>query len=351
MAARTIVETWTGPGRRDEVIRPVPAGGNGAHLARHRYAFEHWYFDAVLDNGYLVVAFLQSRELVTRKPGVEVHVYAPDGTRRTLVKRYPAHAVSTSPERCEVHIGPNSAVLDAAESGLPVHRLRLAEEDIALDLTFRSEVPAWMPGDGKTLYGDVEYFAWVVGAPRAAVTGTVRVGDTTMDARGRGYHDHNWGVADMKRIIDRWYWGRIYADDLTLVYASVLTTPGYGASWVTPLMLAYKDSVVLSTGQVTVTPGNPRFDATVRRPYPDSLHLAVADQLDLRLDVRAVVHAHDLLDDLPVARNRVVKPLLRAVVGRPGYFRFRSDFTLSAVVDGATQERTGTALHEMVALR
>ena len=76
-----IVEAWHGPGRRDGEITPVGPEGNAAHLDDHKLAFEHWYFDARLDDGHIVVGFIQTRELIQRKPGVELHVYRPDGTR------------------------------------------------------------------------------------------------------------------------------------------------------------------------------------------------------------------------------------------------------------------------------
>ncbi len=80
MAALQIVEAWNGPGRRDGEITTVAPSDNGAHPSTDKHAFEHWYFDAHLDDGRIVVAMLQTRELVHRKPGVEIHVYSPDAS-------------------------------------------------------------------------------------------------------------------------------------------------------------------------------------------------------------------------------------------------------------------------------
>lgn len=348
-----IVETWTGPGRKDGMVAPAGPRANAAHLDPHPRAFEHWYFDVHTDDGYIVVGFLQTRELMTHKPGVELHVYAPDGTRKDVVRRYPHSAAGASRESMDVRIGDNRCYSEFPANGLPVHHLHLAEEDLEFDLTFTNETPSWMPGSGKTTYGETEYFAWVVGAPRARVTGTVRVGSKTRRADGRGYHDHNWGLGDMKRIIDRWYWGRLYTEEFTLVYAAVLASPKYRSSWATPLLLARGDTLALSTGEVTVTPGDEIFDDTANRSHPTSLRLRTAtddNQVDLRLDVRDIVHAHDLLTDVPIIRSRPVKPILNRFV-RPGYFRFRSDFRLNVVADGTEHEDNGNTLHEMVALR
>lgn len=351
MAVRTVVEAWTGPGRKDGVIAPLAPESNGAHPTSDKLAFEHWYFDAILDDGHIVVGFLQTRELVARKAGVELHVYSPDGSRREIIRHYPDSQVSAAVDHCKVQIGENTAEAFFDEGELPVHRVHLAEEDLVFDLTFHSEVPGWMPGRGQTTYGDREFFAWAVGAPRAKVTGTVRIGDRVIEASGRGYHDHNWGVGDMKRIIDRWYWGRLYMDDFTLVYATVLTQKGYGAHWATPLMLAHGEDIVLSTGELVVTPGPMRFHPVANREYPSSLRLTVDGQVDLLLEVQEIVHAHDFLADVPVVRAALVKPLVNKLLGRPGYFRFRSDFTLTVTLDGETHTRTGSTLHEMVALK
>jgi hypothetical protein len=346
------VDHWSGPGRSDTEIAPLRPQDNAVHLEDHKHAFEHWYFDARLDDGHVVVAMLQSRELVARKPGIELHVYKPDGERLEVVQRYPHAAVQASKERCDIRVGANHAWVepDSLDGRLPVHRLVAEEGGIAFDLTFDSEVPSWKPGDGWTSYSDAEYFAWTVGAPRARVTGTIRYGTTELDVSGVGYHDHNWGVGDMKRIIDHWFWGRLYAEDFTLVYANVLVQRAYGATWSSPLMLAHEDEIVLSTGEVAIETGPPVWNEVANHTYPSYLRLSAGGgAVELKLTVQEIIHAHDLLSDVPVVRN--VKPVVRKLVGSPGYFRFRSDYELRAVVDGELYERTGSTLHEMVALK
>ena len=159
--AMKIVESWTGPGRNDADIRRTEVKDNAAHPSSNKYAFEHWYFDAHLDNGYIVVGFLQTRELVLRKPGVELHVYSPDGTRREIIVHYSPEEATASTTECNVKIGKNYAYVDHGTGDLPVHRVYLAEGDLEFDLTFTNEVPTWKPGGGYTSYGDQDFFAWV----------------------------------------------------------------------------------------------------------------------------------------------------------------------------------------------
>ena len=344
-----IVEAWHGPGRRDGEITPVGPEGNAAHLDDHKLAFEHWYFDARLDDGHIVVGFIQTKELIQRKPGVELHVYRPDGTRLEVVKHYSDDEATASREQCDVKVGHNWAKAEFPEGSLPVHRLHLSEDDITFDLTFENLVPTWMPGGGRTTYGDRDYFAWCVGAPRARVSGTVTIGEETIQASGTGYHDHNWGVGDMKRIIDHWYWGRLYTDDLTVIYATVHTTKKYGSHSSMPLMVARGSEIVLSTGEVTSTEGPRVFNDVANRDYPSTLSLS-SDEVDLTFDVQRIVHANDFLEMLPVVRWKPVKAVVNRLLGRPGYFRFESDFDLTVRLEDEVLKETGRTMHEMVAL-
>lgn len=341
---------WTGRGERDDVIVPLEATENAAHPVGDRLYFEHWYFDARLDSGHTVVGFLQTSELVRRKPGVELHVYQPDGRKLSVVKPYRSRDAWASDSRCEVRVGDNSCSSEFPESGLPVHSVHLKEEDIEFDLTFENLLPGWKPGIGKAHFSEREFFAWVVPAPRAKVSGSVKFGGAALDASGTGYHDHNWGVGDMKRIIDHWYWGRVYCDDITLLYADVVPRGKYDIR-TKPLMLAIGDTVVLSSGEMRVTAGPAVFEPAGNRDYPSWLEIKIDGALGLRLDVRDVIDAHDFVADIPIVRSSLVKPLVNKAIGRPGYFRFDSDFSLRVNHEGRWLERSGRTLHEMVALK
>jgi hypothetical protein len=348
MATLEVVEGWRGSRRRDEEIVTPPLSENAIHPPGGKRWFEHWYFDARLESGHVVVVMLQARELVRRAPGVEIHVYEPDGTRHQISRKYPAAAVQASSARCDIRVGYNHAWVQDDEP--LVHRCVVDEGNLAADLRFESIVPSWQPGLGNTRYGASDFFAWVVGAPRASVSGTIRVGDETLEVRGIGYHDHNWGVGNMPRIVDHWYWGRVYADDITLVYANVFARKRYGFAASTPMMVAHDNRIIVSTGEVEVETGPEIHNEIAGRAYPTWLRLTAPDEVELELDVKQIIHAHDLLDDVPILRSALAKPLAHRLVGHPGYFRFLSDFHLRVHTEDGLVERTGTTLHEMVAL-
>lgn len=348
-----IVDAWNGPGNKDSVLTVVQPQDNGLHDATHRLAFEHWYFDARLDSGHTVVGFLTKRRPEQRSsadPSVELIIYSPDGTKRQVNASYPKADASFSSDDVEVTIGRNRAWVDRSGS-LPVHHVYLAEEDVVFDFTFHNEVPSWMPGRGETHYGPRDHFGWVVAAPRARVTGTLTMGGQTISGDGIGYSDHNWGVGDMKRIIERWHWGRLYTEKYSLLFANVLTQARLNNHRSAPLMLARGGEVVLSTGEVSITEGPMRFHSVANREYPEWLRLEVADEVALTLNVERIIDAQDLLDEVPVVRSRVVKPLIHRLLGRPGYFRFDSTFELTLGAEYGGETVTGRTLHEMVALR
>jgi len=353
MTAPNIVEAWNGPGRRDGEITTVAPYDNALHPSTKLSAFEHWYFDAHLDSGHVVIGFLVKRrpeDPPISRPWVELIVYSPDGTRRQVSKKYSRSAATFSTEQCDVRIGENRAYAELS-GDLPVHHVHLAEDDLVFDLRFENETPSWMPGKGETHFGAKDSFGWAVGAPRARVTGTVRIGDRTFDGSGRGYADHNWGVGDMKRVIDRWHWGRLYVDDYSLLYATVLTQQRFGAHEIRPLMLARGGEIVLSTGEVEFSEGPSVYDATANRSYPTWIRLQVEGVVDLRLTVQDVIHAHDFVDDVPVLRSSLLKPVAYKLIGHPGYFRFNSAFELTITTEQGSETRSGTTLHELVALK
>ncbi|WP_043660708.1 lipocalin-like domain-containing protein [Nocardia thailandica] len=348
-----IVEAWNGPGRRDGTLTPIEPWHNGFHPSPRSSAFEHWYFDAHLDSGHVVIGFFIKRrpeDPPFARPWVEMMVYSPDGTRRQVARRYPRSAATFAVGGCDVRIGANTARAEPTGDGPAVHHFHMAEDDLVFDLTFTNETPGWLPGRGETRFGPEDRFGWVVPAPRARVEGTVEIDGARREVTGRGYHDHNWGSGDMKRIIDRWHWGRLYTEDHTLLFATVVTQPRLGAHAIAPLMLADHDRITLSTGETTLTEGPPVFDPVAGRTRPEWIELRIPGEVELRLEVTRVIHAHDLLDDVPLVRSRPLRALAHRLIGHPGYFRFESAFTLTVHGPGGPLTRTGTTLHELVAL-
>jgi hypothetical protein len=356
MRVEPVVDEWTGPGEKDGTIVPIGYEENAVHpeASKSKYYGEWWYFDARLDDGHVVVGFLQASELMTRKPGIELHVYKPSGEKLSVVKKFDQSALKASKERCDVEIGRNGCRVEIPpDGGLPKHYLHIAEEGMEADLTFHSLLPGWKPGKGMTHYGGRGYFSWVVPIPRASVEGSVRFEGKTREVKGIGYHDHNVVTPDMRRILSFWYWGRLYTDDFTLLYAYVRTKKRFANAVSRPLMLAYKDEIILSTGEMRLRDSDFRFSKVANREYPARLEIEVPGQLSLRFDVRKLIDQADFITEMginPVIMNPAVKWAINRFM-RPGWFRFESDFELKVEHQGRSFVEKGTTLHEMVALQ
>ncbi len=75
---------------------------------------------------------------------------------------------------------------------------------------------------------------WILAAADCRVEGLVKIGETTLEFRGRGYHDHNAGDEEISRAIRRWEWGRFHHGPLAEVF--YLAEPHLGPSqslWIT----------------------------------------------------------------------------------------------------------------------
>ena len=155
----------------------------------------------------------------------------------------------------------------------------------------------------------------------------------------------------MKRIIERWHWGRLYTDDFSLLYASVRTQKKFAHHVSRPLMLARGGEIVLSTGEVELTEGPLVFHPDASREYPDVD--PPPGRGHRRPDPR---RTRSRARPRPARRRprrtqQAGQAVVNKLLGHPGYFRFMSDFELNVVVDGEKFTEKGTTLHELVALR
>jgi hypothetical protein len=351
-ASSKVKEGWTGPGRRDGVISSLTPRDDALHIdLGRRGTYEWWYFDARLENDYTVVVFFHASNPnpgIAGKSGVELVVVRPNGERTQRFIRYDRSRFSASREEPDVRVGDNHLNVDYSRGELPVYQIHVDEGDLRFDLTYSSEVKGWKPGDGYSHFGEMGYFAWVVPFPRARVEGAVRIGDECIDARGVGYHDHNWLDFQFPRIIDYWMWGRIYSETLTVCYAFIQCNKKMDHHAVKVLMAARNQEVVLSTGEFDFIQEGFEYDDRPRHSYPKSLRLTAPGEIDVSMKVRRVLEAEDLLENFAPMLRLLARYVLRL---KPGYFRLLSDFEIELMVGGESSRERGRTLHELVAFQ
>ena len=351
-ASSKVREGWSGPGRKDGVISQLTPEDDALHIdLGRRGMYEWWYFDARLEGDYTVVVFFHASNPnpgIAGKTGVELTVVRPNGVKTQRFIKYDRSRFSASRDEPEVQIGANYLRADYSMGDLPVYEIHVEEDDLCFDLTYTSEVHGWKPGDGYSHFGNMGYFAWVVPFPRAKVEGTIRAGDECIDARGVGYHDHNWLNFQFPRIIDHWMWGRIYSETLTVCYAFIQCNKKVDNHAIKVLMAARNEKVVLSTGEFDFTTEGFEYDERPGHSYPKSLKLRAPGELDVTMKVRRALEAVDLLENVAPLLRFLAKYVLRL---KPGYFRLLSDFEMELMVGGDPRKENGRTLHELVAFK
>lgn len=215
--------------------------------------YERWYFEAEDASGDLrLVATLQEgcdfdpaylrryaayRRNPTRhrppQPGeypcVAFAVYQGGRALARFVSQYPPGALTASPNRPEVAIGPNEFRSKPDRS----LRLRLQgppSHPLSAELTLRplsGHAPTERLFVPPALAEGADHHC-ILANPRCAVTGTINIGggNSTGPHRvvhfdGRGYHDHHYGTAPIGQTLRRWARGTVFYPDFSYVFRVV----------------------------------------------------------------------------------------------------------------------------------
>lgn len=344
-----VTEGWTGPGRRDAIIKPLEPADDGLHIEMSKKGmYEWWYFDAHLDSGHTLVIFFHASNPnpgLEGKTGVEIVLLRPDGIKMQEFHAYNKFNFAAAEDKPEVTIGWNTIRVQQREGELPIYEIKVDEKEFACHLMYRAEVNGWKPGTGLSHFGKLGFFGWVVPFARASVKGTIRDGTKSFQVKGIGYHDHNWLNFTFQRIIKYWMWGRIYSENFTVAYAYIQCNEKVGNHTVKVLMLADGKEVIQSTGEFDFLKDEFEYNPKAKYSFPKQITINVPGLLSITLKVKKILEAQDMLENFSPVLRFLAKNLLRI---KPGYFRLASDFELEVMRDEKPMKETGTTLHEIV---
>lgn len=215
------------------------------HALSGKEAYEWWYFDALSDDGRdaLVVIFLdnfvfsprynklcshskKSLPSETRRfPAVAFFHYRDGRPLYRCINEFDTGSFSASRDRVRCTIGDSGFEVGAAPYGggyrVTVRGLMQGGRRLEADLEWVSLESDLGIAEGT---GSDDAHNWNLVAPRADVTGTIRILDAAgtepdlIDFRGTGYHDHNRDTRWLPSAVRRWQWGRVHFDDCTAVF-------------------------------------------------------------------------------------------------------------------------------------
>jgi hypothetical protein len=341
---------------------------DGDHYSPARDFFEWWYFDAVFDNGYRLVAILHSSlyNAVDHKPTLDIRITPPGRPSIHAIARYGRSEYRAAREFCDVQLGDCRALLK--EPGR--YHLSLRQGSVAAELDYEAVVPGWRPGTGYLFMdqGSGSYFKWVVPIPQALVSGRLFLDGQTMPVTGTGYHDHNWGNFFLPDAFNRWYWGRLSSKLGEPSWAAIfgdVVGRGSNPAHVRPFMLVHDGKVLSLEPQVVVTEKDRRFEPITSTTYPERLEVAAVEpgyKAGVSLCAGRVIEAVDFARSpfrrrLPRQLSEMAyylaqgKPLVGAltqrILGKASYLRMDAAGELELECEGMNS-LSGEAIYEVM---
>ena len=274
-----------------------------------------------------------------------IWIYKPNGEKIQKVIDYNHSDFIASKDLADVQIDQNYIKVDYSNKEFPVYEIYLDEGEYGFHLKYKALVHGWKPGKGYIEFGRSNQFGWVVALPRAEVEGTIKIDNEIIQANGIGYHDHNWLNFNFAMIIDYWYWGRIYSNNFTVIFAYIKCNKKMDNYPIQVLMLAKNEKVILSTGEYELIQDEFVYNDKAGNKYPIFLEFIVGNDYQITLNVQKVIDAENLLHELSPITRFFAKNLLKL---KPGYFRLNSNFTFDIKHEGKSYIEKGNTLHEMV---
>jgi len=243
--------------RRNSVLS---ARDDGMHFQKSPFYSEWWYFDSTFDNGSSMSIIVHLTDLI--KPGsrmgsINIAFLGTNKSPMHVFVPHPSKQISASSEQCDVRIGESHIWAEDNSN----YRLSIEERDIQAQLVFEAASAGWRPGNGRFAFLDNEtFFSWVVPQPRANVKGTITVMGKTMNVRGLGYHDHNWGTVSLVDAVKEWSWGRVYLGEYSVVLADIHLSARYGGERAMPFVVLRGNEVLMSSFLTVNSPLDPQRD-------------------------------------------------------------------------------------------
>jgi hypothetical protein len=262
-------------------------------------SYEWWYYDAHLDNGYLVTGAFAAPSSLSQKCGkylenaakwfpvlpynpldftqVKFSVYDEKGNTIFLSEEDVTLDNIQLPTKENMVIKFNNCQLEMKIDGeLPVYTAQMDVTDTQgnrakADLVFNSLVPPMRPGGegergGHTLDAVIDGMHldhnWLVLAAAAKVNANIAItnketGNTLkINESGFGYHDKNWGNHCARPVTKGWVWLRIAETDLTVVFCEVQNIFGDSVyPTFNPCVIIHNGNLLTNTEAVDYTKG------------------------------------------------------------------------------------------------
>jgi predicted secreted hydrolase len=341
---------------------------DGDHYSSERDFFEWWYFDASFDNGYRLVAILHSSlyNAVDHLPTVDIRITPPGMPSVAAIGRFRRSDFEASPDICDLKIaGCRAKALDPGR-----YHLVIEQGSVSGELYFDGIAPGWRPGNGYLFFDEASghYFRWVVPLPAARVSGELSLAGQKVEARGYGYHDHNWGNFLLGDAFSHWYWGRFFVMSGGALWVSIfgdVVGRGHDPARVQPFLLVRDNQIVSQRPQLTFQSEVLRRENITGIQYPTCLKLSI-EETDYQAEL--TLKSKRTLETVNFAQPRfrptlyrqvseiafylslgkpVLGPLISRLIGKGAYLRLQAEAGLR-IHGNPEANLTGEAIYEIM---
>jgi len=337
-----------------------------------RGVWEWWYFDALLDDGTAVsIQFFTKTAISSFRsvdhPQVWIVITDPDGVMHEEKFTVRPSEARFGTGHCDAQIGPHRF-----QGNLNDYTIRVESVDgVGADLHLSSRGKPFRPGTAYFGFGnhDEKYFTWLCAVPKGEVTGTVTVDGVTRQVHGRGYHDHQWGNANLLLLWNNWLWARQAFEDYSILVFDFVAAAKYGYKRIPVCFIQDADGnlVFTNTKDVDYKLLEELTDPTSGKECPkvsrytfehDGVQVQytlTANEILVSRDISSVLSAGisekigtTLGEPIGGAVEKAAKFVLRRKGIQPSYTRFAATGELRITRDGQTTDRSGELIYEFM---
>lgn len=337
-------EPGGGPGK----VHPLAAEDKGLHPDDGFFYMESWFMIAISETGhYGYVTFIVSNSGVEPKtPGVSFTIVTPE--RERLVRD-----VDYKPEDLKLKADPFSIVLKdtSFKETAKGYKLEVMDDGLGMELEFENEVPGFVLGDGKAVFGDNVFYINYPG-PRPTFSGKFLIGGKEVPVKGWGYIDHSVTTSNPADYQEVWHNFKFRGEERTVLISSFTTPEAYDKDFSFGVVTDGGE-VLCSFTEVEVTESNiSKEEEESGKPYPGKVSYAATGEgceVNVAMDVSSPDEKFDVLAKLDKKWwGRAAKLAINTFIAEPWYFRAVGDVEVEITLDGKTEKVPGKAFNEVI---
>lgn len=158
--------------------------------------------------------------------------------------------------------------------------------------------------------------------------------EETFELNGNGYHDHNWGNTNIRKLINHWYWCRANVGHYTIIACDIVTEKRYGYTRL-PVMMIAKDGTILddSEEKTVIKRLNTEYHPITRKFIDNNLMFIhrVNNVTNFQIEFK---RKYDILAFSMIGISPIKNNIARALEFNPTYIRCIGDVKLTVEENG-----------------